>query len=460
MALAADQPERKEALDRIGKLYEVERTIKGKTKDQRQAMRDTKSRPLTESLKTWLEARLKERPEKFELTSAINYGLSRWDALTLFLDDPAVAIDNNAAERAIRPLVKTDSLCIPFSNAGKQRFLLVVFGATRAFAHQFGLDPLVFEVAGTDLIGSATHDLFGGQYAVPDEAADLNVRDSKPGGRVRHGEPLALLVRGSVAADLVHRAQRLDAAGGPGLSLTRLHAHAVEGGGNIGIRPSRCHGSHDRQGFFGRMLSMFAGFGLAHTHLRVLASMPVDGQDHIAHVVIDVRHDVLDERAQELLTASPIDTWRLPGGFKILREARKVWNRINWLYASDFAQASLTALHAPERCFPALFELGSNQAVVRVAGGPWSRWAALSERCLVTRLLQVELDHPPALGLALQLHLFSLQRCFDRPSITPWGATASKASRTTAASMRAAVRKPLNDMHRAFAIIWLPRSQR
>ena len=60
---------------------------------------------MAESLKTWLEARLKELPEKFELTSAINYGLSRWNAFSLFLDDPAVAIDNNAAERAIRPLV-------------------------------------------------------------------------------------------------------------------------------------------------------------------------------------------------------------------------------------------------------------------------------------------------------------------------------------------------------------------
>ena len=59
-----DSPIAKEALDRISKLYDVERTITGKTKDQRQAMRDIKSRPLTESLKTWLEARLKELPGK------------------------------------------------------------------------------------------------------------------------------------------------------------------------------------------------------------------------------------------------------------------------------------------------------------------------------------------------------------------------------------------------------------
>ena len=92
-------PIAKEALDRIGKLYNVERTITGKTKDQRQTLRDTKSRPLAESLKTWLEARLKELPEKFELTSAINYGLSRWNAFSLFLDDPAVAIDTDGVEK-------------------------------------------------------------------------------------------------------------------------------------------------------------------------------------------------------------------------------------------------------------------------------------------------------------------------------------------------------------------------
>ena len=95
----------KEALDRIGKLYDVERTINGETKEQRQTVRTAKSRPLTESFKTWLEARLKELPEKSDLTKAIRYGLSRWNAFTLFLDDPAVAIDNNAAERAMRPLV-------------------------------------------------------------------------------------------------------------------------------------------------------------------------------------------------------------------------------------------------------------------------------------------------------------------------------------------------------------------
>lgn len=34
----------------------------------------------------------------------MRYALGRWPSFTLFLDDPHVAIDNNAAERAIRPI--------------------------------------------------------------------------------------------------------------------------------------------------------------------------------------------------------------------------------------------------------------------------------------------------------------------------------------------------------------------
>lgn len=42
----------------------------------------------------------------------------------------------------------------------------------------------------------------------------------------------------------------------PGLSLTRLHAHAFECGGDFGSRPSRCDGSHDRQSLLRRTLAI------------------------------------------------------------------------------------------------------------------------------------------------------------------------------------------------------------
>ncbi|MEA1619419.1 transposase, partial [Erythrobacter sp. T5W1-R] len=41
---------------------------------------------------------------KAKLGEAISYALKRWDGLTRFLDDGRIDLDNNAVERAIRPL--------------------------------------------------------------------------------------------------------------------------------------------------------------------------------------------------------------------------------------------------------------------------------------------------------------------------------------------------------------------
>lgn len=102
--LSTNSPTAKEALDRIGALYDVERTITGKPLKTRQAVRQERTRPLVVGFKQWLEVQLPKISGKSDLAKAIRYGLSRWQAFTLFLDDATVAMDNNAAERAIRPL--------------------------------------------------------------------------------------------------------------------------------------------------------------------------------------------------------------------------------------------------------------------------------------------------------------------------------------------------------------------
>ena len=95
----------REALDRIGDLYDIERQIKGQPRDARFALRQTETRPKVEAFKAWSEAQLARIPGKSDLAKAFHYALNRWDAFTLFLDDGRVAIDNNAAERAIKPVV-------------------------------------------------------------------------------------------------------------------------------------------------------------------------------------------------------------------------------------------------------------------------------------------------------------------------------------------------------------------
>ena len=93
-----------EALERIGQLYDIEREIAGKPADIRRAVRQELSKPKLEALHAWAEKQLTRIPTKGDLAKAFRYALGRWHAFSLFLDDGRVAIDNNAAERAVRPI--------------------------------------------------------------------------------------------------------------------------------------------------------------------------------------------------------------------------------------------------------------------------------------------------------------------------------------------------------------------
>lgn len=94
----------REALDRIGALYDIEREVAGKSADIRLAARQKHSKAKVEALRVWTEAQLTRIPGKSDLAGAFRYGLSRWASFCLFLEDGRVAIDNNAAERALRPI--------------------------------------------------------------------------------------------------------------------------------------------------------------------------------------------------------------------------------------------------------------------------------------------------------------------------------------------------------------------
>jgi transposase len=95
-------PVAREALVRIGALYRIEEMIRGKLPDERRAVRLMQSKPLLDSLRQWFEATLSKLSRKSETTVAIRYALSRWDALTRYIEDGHIEIDNNAAERSLR----------------------------------------------------------------------------------------------------------------------------------------------------------------------------------------------------------------------------------------------------------------------------------------------------------------------------------------------------------------------
>ena len=93
-----------EALVRIAGLYAVEADIRGLPADARRRARQTRSKPIVEALKPWLERQLALVSRKSPLAEAIRYALSRWDGLGRFLGDGRIEIDSNTVERAIRPI--------------------------------------------------------------------------------------------------------------------------------------------------------------------------------------------------------------------------------------------------------------------------------------------------------------------------------------------------------------------
>lgn len=91
-----------EALNRIGALYKIESEIRGKPPSERRRIRQLHTQPKMSELKAWFEQTLSRVSKKSEFAVSIRYALTRWLALSRFVDDGRIEIDNNAAERALR----------------------------------------------------------------------------------------------------------------------------------------------------------------------------------------------------------------------------------------------------------------------------------------------------------------------------------------------------------------------
>lgn len=92
-----------QALEYISQLYMVEREVKDLPPDKRQATRHEKARPIVDALHQWMLIHRQKVPDGSGTARALDYSLKRWTALTRYLDDGAVPIDNNWVENQIRP---------------------------------------------------------------------------------------------------------------------------------------------------------------------------------------------------------------------------------------------------------------------------------------------------------------------------------------------------------------------
>lgn len=92
-----------QALRYIQLLYEIESEVRDLEPDARRRIRQEKAIPVMEKLHAWKIAQRDLVPEGSAISKALDYSLKRWTALSRYLDDGAVPIDNNWAENQIRP---------------------------------------------------------------------------------------------------------------------------------------------------------------------------------------------------------------------------------------------------------------------------------------------------------------------------------------------------------------------
>ena len=100
---ATKSPIADEALRRIQELYAIEADIGGKSIDQRQV----RSKPLLDTFHAWAMVQRRRLSAKAPLGKAFQYSLSRWDALSRYVEDGRLSIDNNLSERLLRGIAIT-----------------------------------------------------------------------------------------------------------------------------------------------------------------------------------------------------------------------------------------------------------------------------------------------------------------------------------------------------------------
>jgi len=142
-AKGADAGRALRALGAIRELYAVEADARALAADARCALREERARPVLERFKTWLDEQADVVLPKSPIGEAVGYARKQWGALTRYLDDGALAIDNNVSERALRKVVvgRGNWLFCGNDEGGRRAAILYSLVAT---CKEHGLDPWAY----------------------------------------------------------------------------------------------------------------------------------------------------------------------------------------------------------------------------------------------------------------------------------------------------------------------------
>ena len=93
-----------DAIKRIAQLYSVEKQARGQSSEVRMDLRQDNSKPIFDDLEDWLHEQLPKISGKSPLAQAIRYALNRIPKTRPYLDNGFLELDNNTAERAMKPI--------------------------------------------------------------------------------------------------------------------------------------------------------------------------------------------------------------------------------------------------------------------------------------------------------------------------------------------------------------------
>jgi transposase len=144
------------ALAAIKRLYDIEREAKrrGLAPKERKALRQKRAPPILGPLREWLQAEAPRVLQRSDIAQAIGYVVNQWDALNRYLEDGRIEIDNNRAERMVKPIAigrKNDLFVFTEETGQKATVLMSLVESCKAI----GVDPRVYL---NDVLQALRHD--------------------------------------------------------------------------------------------------------------------------------------------------------------------------------------------------------------------------------------------------------------------------------------------------------------
>ena len=148
----------KEAVERIGQLYAIERDLppllepssdpvaaelRRQREEQRRLWREQQSKPVLAELKKMLDEQKDKVLPKSVMGQAVGYALNNWEALCRYVEQGYLSIDNNLSERTLRVVaLGRNNWGVLGSESGGKR-AAVLYSVVQTCKH-LGIDPFAY----------------------------------------------------------------------------------------------------------------------------------------------------------------------------------------------------------------------------------------------------------------------------------------------------------------------------